>query len=301
MTWTAFILIFFSVFLHAAWNTISKSVKPSMAFYSIMTITAALIWLPFLIFGRMNPFALPAKFWLLMFFSIAGEVIYMLGLARGYSRGDISLVYPVARALPVLMVPAVTFIFGLGTRRPDLCAYLGMLVITIGCLIMPLKKLSDFSLKPYCDPVIGFIVLAAVGTTIYTIMDSISVGLIQEQTGRKNMLDIFSLMFFVEGGLSVGELLIVAFDRKERQILKSLLRQKNLYPYLAGCCSSVAYALVLMAMGFVSNVSYLQAFRQMSLPVGFFAGLLILKEKGTLPKYIGMFLIFAGLVCVALG
>ena len=47
-------------------------------------------------------------------------------------------------------------------------------------------------------------------------------------------------MFFVEGGLSIGELLIVAFDRKERQILKSLLRQKNLYPYLAGCCSSVA-------------------------------------------------------------
>lgn len=39
----------------------------------------------------------------------------------------------------------------------------------------------------------------------------------------------------------------------------------------------------------------------MSLPVGFFAGLLILKEKGTAPKYVGMFLIFAGLVAVALG
>ena len=118
MTLMAFVLIFFSVFLHAAWNTISKSVKPSMAFYSIMTITAALIWLPFLIFGKWDPFAMPLRFWMLIFFSVAGEVLYMLGLARAYSRSDISLVYPVARALPVLMVPAVTLLFGLGTKNP---------------------------------------------------------------------------------------------------------------------------------------------------------------------------------------
>ena len=300
MTLTAFVLIFFSVFLHAAWNTISKSVKPSMAFYLIMTVTAMLIWLPFLIFGKWNPFDMPPRFWLLILFSSIGEVLYMLGLAHAYSRSDISLVYPVARALPVLMVPAVTLLLGLGSKTPAWNAYLGMLVITVGCLVMPLKKFSDFSLKPYCNAVIGFIVLAAVGTTTYTIIDSISVGMVQEQMGRKNMLDIFSLMFFVEGGLSLGELLVVAFDRKERRLLKTLLFH-SLSPELAGICSSCAYALVLLAMGYVSNVSYLQAFRQMSLPVGFFAGLLILKEKGTAPKYVGMFLIFAGLVSVALG
>ena len=300
MTLTAFVLIFFSVFLHAAWNTISKSVKPSMAFYLIMTVTAMLIWLPFLIFGKWNPFDMPPRFWLLILFSSIGEVFYMLGLAHAYSRSDISLVYPVARALPVLMVPAVTLLLGLGSKTPAWNAYLGMLVITVGCLVMPLKKFSDFSLKPYCNAVIGFIVLAAVGTTTYTIIDSISVGMVQEQMGRKNMLDIFSLMFFVEGGLSLGELLVVAFDRKERRLLKTLLF-RSLSPELAGICSSCAYALVLLAMGYVSNVSYLQAFRQMSLPVGFFAGLLILKEKGTAPKYVGMFLIFAGLVSVALG
>ena len=300
MTLTAFVLIFFSVFLHAAWNTISKSVKPSMAFYLIMTVTAMLIWLPFLIFGKWNPFDMPLRFWLLMLFSIIGEVVYMLGLARAYSKSDISLVYPVARALPVLMVPAVTLIFGLGSKTPDWNAYLGMLVITIGCLVMPLKKFSDFSLKPYCNSVIGFIVLAAVGTTMYTILDSITVAMVQEQMGRKNMLDIFSLLFFVEGGLTVGELMVVAFDKKERRILKTLVF-KSIYPELAGCCSSCAYALILLAMGYVTNVSYLQAFRQMSLPVGFFAGLFILKEKGSMPKYVGMFLIFAGLVGVALG
>ena len=300
MTWMAFVLIFFSVFLHVAWNTISKSVNPSMAFYSIMTGTAALIWLPFLIFGRWNPFAMPWQFWLLMLFSVIGEVLYTLGLARAYGKGDISLVYPVARALPVLMVPAVTLTAGLGAKTPDLCALLGMVVITAGCLIMPLKRLADFSLKTYCSKVIGFILLAAAGTTMYTILDSIAVNLVREQTGRQSILDIFSMLCFVEGGLTLGELLVVAFDRRERRLLK-VLAFKSVYPMVAGCCSSSAYALVLLAMGYVSNVSYLQAFRQMSLPVGFFAGLLILKEKGTMPKYLGMLLIFVGLLCVALG
>ena len=118
--------------------------------------------------------------------------------------------------------------------------------------------------------------------------------------GRRNMLDMFSVLFFVEGGLAVGELLVVAFDPEERRILKELAF-KSLYPELAGVCGSCAYALVMLAMLHVTNVSYLQAFRQMSLPVGFFAGLLILKEKGSAPKYIGMALIFAGLLCVALG
>jgi len=49
-------------------------------------------------------------------------------------------------------------------------------------------------------------------------------------------------------------------------------------------------------MGFVSNVSYLQAFRQMSLPLGVFAGIWFLKERFTLPKIIGTVLVVAGLI-----
>ena len=164
---------------------------------------------------------------------------------------------------------------------------------------IPLKKFSDFSLKPYCNAVIGFIVLAAAGTTTYTILDSIAVRMVQEQMGRKNMLDIFSLMFFVEGGLSLGELLVVAFDKKERRLLKTLLF-RSLSPELAGICSSCAYALVLLAMGYVSNVSYLQAFRQMSLPLGLLLGITILKEPAHPPKILGITAIVIGLVVIAL-
>lgn len=279
---------------------ISKSVKPSMAFYSLMTLTELALCLPFLIFGRWDPFAMPGRFWLLLSGSMVGEVAYMLGLARAYDRSDISLVYPVVRALPVLMVPAVTLIFGIGSRELGAVALFGMAVITAGCLIMPQKRFSDFSLKSYCSSAIGFILLAAAGTTTYTVMDSLLVRMVQQQMGRKCVWDTLSLLFWIELGLFIGEFLLAVSNRNERRLLKTLAF-RSIYPLLAGCCSGGAYALVLLAMGQVTNVSYLQAFRQMSLPVGFLAGLLILKEKGAWPKYVGIVLIVGGLLCVALG
>ena len=61
-----------------------------------------------------------------------------------------------------------------------------------------------------------------------------------------------------------------------------------------------AYVLVLLAYHYVDNASYVQAFRQMSLPLGVFLGVFFLKEKITLPKMLGLFLIIAGLTAVAL-
>ena len=50
----------------------------------------------------------------------------------------------------------------------------------------------------------------------------------------------------------------------------------------------------------VKNVSYLQAFRQMSLPVGMIMGILFLHEKYYYPKILGVILIVAGLILLAL-
>ena len=52
-------------------------------------------------------------------------------------------------------------------------------------------------------------------------------------------------------------------------------------------------------MGLVTNVSFIQAFRQLSLPIGVALGIVILKEKISLPKIIGVALLLAGLVLSA--
>ena len=171
MTLFAFVLVFASVFLHVAWNFISKSTKPSLAFYMLMSGTAALIWLPFFLTSDLRLSSLPLYFFLFYLGSVASEVMYVAGLAYAYRRGDISLVYPLVRAIPVLLVAAVTILFGLG-RTPGRLALLGMLIITLGCILMPLKRFRDFKLSNYMDWIIIFILLGAVGTTGYTILDS---------------------------------------------------------------------------------------------------------------------------------
>ena len=79
------------------------------------------------------------------------QALYMSGLAWAYARGDVSLLYPMARALPVLWVPAVALLV-LPTPALDLDDSLGMGLIAISALIMPLTHWRAFRLESYLTP-----------------------------------------------------------------------------------------------------------------------------------------------------
>ena len=77
---------------------------------------------------------------------------------------------------------------------------------------------------------------------------------------------------------------------------------KDLRPKaLAGVGIYLNYTLVLISMAFVQNISYVVAFRQLSLPIGVLLGVLVLKEHLSAPKLLGISVMFAGLVLVSLG
>ena len=52
-------------------------------------------------------------------------------------------------------------------------------------------------------------------------------------------------------------------------------------------------------MGFVTNVSFVQVFRQMSLPLGVLAGIFLLKERCPPVKLAGISLVLLGLLLTA--
>ena len=62
-----------------------------------------------------------------------------------------------------------------------------------------------------------------------------------------------------------------------------------------------AYIMILIAMTHVTNVSYVQAFRQLSLPISVLLGVMILKEKITLFKIAAIGMILGGLLIIYLG
>ena len=295
MTITAAILIFVSVFMHVAWNMLSKSTRPSTAFYIIMNFVGGIIWLPFFIRSGASFAGLPNWFYLLLLGSCLFEVIYMYGLAHGYKHADISLIYPVVRALPVVMLAVITLVFGIG-KSFDMLTLAGMVLIAAGCFLMPFASFKNISFRSLNGLALLFIALGAVGTTGYTLCDSQALKIYGQSVGSIPRSATLGYLFLVQMGLTLGEVPLVLFDSGERAAFKKFMSKEIIYPVIAGVCSSGAYALILFAMQFVTNVSFIQAFRQLSLPLGFVAGVLFLKEKSSSTKITGLLLILTGLI-----
>lgn len=92
----------------------------------------------------------------------------------------------------------------------------------------------------------------------------------------------------------------VVSNRNERH----LFTQQIVHPVSSvfkGAGIFLTYSLVLISMGYVTNVSYVVAFRQLSIPIGLILGILLLKERVCGPKITAVVLLFTGVVLVGLG
>lgn len=296
----AILLVLLSVSMHATWNFLSKKSTSSAAFFCISSFMAALCWIWVIPVFGFPVESLETKGLALWGISFFFETLYFVGLFNAYSKTDMSLAYPVARALPVLLIAGITPMLYPG-RYPSAIGVIGLLIVCCGCLLMPLKKFTDFSLKNYFNMAMWFIVLAAIGTTGYTINDSELAKICAAGEGYDDTKASFLLSFVINFGLGCIMGVIVLCRKKEQENFKLLTSSlKNFcYPAIAGILSSLAYALVLMAMQRVEHLSFLQAFRQMSLPIGLLLGILILKEPAHRPKLAGITLIVTGLVLIA--
>ena len=297
MTLTAFLLIFVSVFMHAAWNFISKKNNPGIAFYAVLCLAGAV---PFLILAPglsgISFLEVPWRFYLLIALSNLFEVCYAVGLCYGYRKSDISLVYPMGRALPVLFIMMLTNFFNYGEKL-SVTAILGMVAIFCGCLLM-MQTDWNFRLRSYCSKVVFFILMIAIGTTGYTLIDKLAADALSELPGVSTLHRGLITIAAVQTYLAVTMFVLALLIPSERRQLVWIWRHPG-NAFWAGVLQAGAYLLVVMAMGMVTNLSFLQAFRQMSLPLGVLAGVFILKEKCPLPKTLGIILIVSALVLLA--
>jgi len=138
MSYIAAVLIVTSAFMHALWNFVSKRQNPSIAFFFMTTVAASIIMLPFLFMYRDAIPFVPGSLWILVLATGVAQMVYFTGLAGAYKSGDMSLAYPLARALPVLLVAAISFVLGNGVDIGNV-SLVGMVLITVGCIILPLR------------------------------------------------------------------------------------------------------------------------------------------------------------------
>jgi len=297
MTLPAFLLILASVFLHAGWNLLLKGGTPSVAANFLRNSSVLLYMLPCLFWCPLPQLALPRGFWLCLAGSIAGELLYNLSLAYGYRLFDLSLFYPLARALPVVMLAIGSFFLPLGRERPGVWAILGMAMVFFGCLYMASQRKVPADTASRRNYLLWFWVLVgATGTCLYTGFDHAGTNLVKESgTLAWGLLPACAYFGLVEVGLTVGNGLIVAFSPDERTNFKKLCG-KTCVPLVAGLFDALSYTLVLVAYTKATNASLVFAFRQLGLPVGFLGGMLFFHEKPLLNKWIGLTAIVLGLL-----
>jgi drug/metabolite transporter (DMT)-like permease len=99
---------------------------------------------------------------------------------------------------------------------------------------------------------------------------------------------------------SIWQLLIVAFDSRERKSFIEVLHDFKGAATVTGIGIYLTYGLVLASMNYVTNVSYVAAFRQLSIPLGALFGMILLNEPRYVPKLIGVVIIFLGLWIVGI-
>ncbi|TVR69861.1 MAG: hypothetical protein EA427_07085 [Spirochaetaceae bacterium] len=307
MTLTAIVLVLLSSLIHAGWNLLGKRDSADAPYFRVAATAGFLVMLPLLFVWRETVMLLPSPVPGLLLATGVFQGLYFIGLAGAYRRGELSLAYPVARALPVLLVPL--FSAGLGTGSvPSRWAMAGIVTVVAGLLVISRNPGAPGRLLPRRGGWGLFALLAGIGTTGYSIIDDAAISLYRSALVHQSLA--VRLPFIYSGLQSASTVLFLFFFEVVRhRVARGRWRVpcRELAPgqvrsaAISGLAIIGAYCLVLAAYGFASNVGYVVAFRQMSLPIGTALGVLVLGERLHAHRLAGTALILIGLVMVGYG
>lgn len=288
-------LVVFSALLHAGWNVLGKSGSGSgYSFALVASFTPFLLLSPYLywcfsIVGFSN---VTLEFWALLLISCLGQAFYLVSVIKAYEHGDVGMMYPIVRALPVLMVGAGTVVIGQALTAN---AWVGFSILTLGCLLVPLRRLSEVRLSAYANVGVLWAIVAALGTTVYSIVDKEALNWLQSETSglSAKYIAIFYLgLQFLGTSTVILCWLLLTNNKYELKKAKKYWKRSS----IAGIMMALTYGIVLYSMTLVDNVSYIVALRQVSIVFGLFLGIWLLNEKWYFVRGFGVLLVSLGLV-----
>ncbi len=300
MTPFAFVLIVLSAIAHALWNFFSKRRNPSAVLFLSASLAAVVLFAPALLWLPRGWAVFSPSIWALLAATGLVQAVYYRALASAYRLGDLSLVYPMARALPIVLIALASLALGRADALRGL-ALPGFLLVTVGCLILPLARFSDVRRLTYRQPALCATLLAAMGIALYMLIDDQALRLLRSQPDSplSNLEWAFLWVELETITLSLFLFLSVMVRAPERAELLRMTPQEWRSALALGLVITTAYALVLWAMAYARDVSYLAAFRQVSIPIGAALGIFLRKEPAPPPKVTGIGLIVLGLVLAA--
>jgi drug/metabolite transporter (DMT)-like permease len=289
MTQFAFSLVLVSTFMHAGWNLVARRRREeALTIRRALVLTAVVGFAPAVI-SELHVRSLTPMAWACAFSSGVCCGVYYLGLTRAYGSSDFTIVYPLARALPVLLVGFGDVLLG---RYPTAPGWAGMVLVVAGCVLAPLSSFREMRLGHYANRATLWIILAAFGTVGYSLLDKAAAEVVRQGPATAAR---YGYVFFLTSGVTYGALLRLFGTGREQRLPVGWRA-----PVLAAILNFGAYWLVLWAYQMSRRASYVVAFRQFSIVIGVLGAFLLFRERGLAVRTVGTLLITAGLVLIAL-
>src|SRR2546426_4326345 len=286
MSFFALGLVLVSAVFHATWNLLAKRAGADTSFLWLAYIVGAITFAPFAV--AILVVARPQLGWpALVFIAVAVslQTLYFATLTAGYRAGDLSLVYPIARASgPLLATAGAIAIFG---EHPTAIAISGALAIVAGAFVLT----GDPRALRGGDAgrAVGFALATGAVIALYTLWDKTAVA----------TLLLPPLLY--DWATIVGQALVIAPVALRRGgELRSTWNARRGAVVGVGLLSRFSYILALTALA-ISPVSYVAPAREIGILAGALLGARLLAEGHTLRRGLGAAAMVLGVVALALG
>ncbi len=275
------ILILISAMSHACVGAVMKRSSDKLILRGILGLTTAIIAFPI---ALALPFP-PANVWVIMFLGVTIHFTYHLTQATAFTKGDMSVVYPVMRGFAPALTAFFAYLFLKETLSP--VEIIG-LIIAVSALIgfgLPQKtKMGDIVSHEGIKTALLFALFSGMLTAVYTVIDTYGMRL------APHKLSFIAWFFVIEG---IGITLIVSLLR--RGGLKEKIRDDWRGGILAGVLGLVTYTTALYAFS-LAPIAGMAALRETSVIFGALLATFWLKESFGLRRTILAIILAFGLI-----
>jgi len=286
----AIILVLLSAVMHALRNFFTKKALDKQAFVWWYEVFGLFFFTPlFLIvlFQEGPGFCIATPYIIL---SGVVHFIYWFFLTKALEKGDLSLVYPIMRSSPALVL-----IFSIIILKEDVSSFgaAGIILVAIGIYTISMEKFDIYNIvQPlralFKDRAIQFAFLTLVAVAGYSLVDKVAVGL---------MHPVF--FAYIYPWISMALFTAYIWRAKKPGVLKKEWAGRKLPILLCGVLSIFGYFLILLAFT-IERMSYVVGLRQLSIVFAVMLGGHFLQEKSKWNRLISSIVIFSGAYLIAI-
>ncbi len=280
MTSLGFLLVLAAAACHAVWNFFVKQINAGPELVWLFSLLTIVIYSPLAAWFLWQGPALDPTALGFIFASCLIHLGYFLLLQQGYRKGELSIVYPTARATGPML--STLFSIAFLNDHASLQGVAGGLVIIFGVFML---SGGIGTMKGNAAQSLRFGIGAGLMIGSYTVWDAYTVSVLMVPP---LLLDYAS---------SLGRVMLLApIAAKRKTDVKRLWREHKGPVFVIALFNPLAYILVLVAMTF-TPVSYVAPIREISVVLSVLLGSLVLGE-GQLGRRLALALVILAGVSV---